>query len=173
MAFIVEDGTVVPDANSYATVAEAEDYATDRLYTSWTSASSGKEEALIRATAAIDAMYGGRFPGYKVSGRDQSLEWPRQAAYDDEDNLIAADEVPIEIKQAVYEAAVRELAVPGSMMPDLERGGGIRSLRAGSVAIEYSDTATVTTTYSLINGILAPLLVTGSGGGMFGVAVRG
>lgn len=162
MALVLEDGTVVAGANSGLSVADADAYHLARGNTAWTSVSSspdqGKSAALIRGTAAIDAKYRARFPGAKVGGRDQGIQWPRTGAYDADGNEIASDEIPQEYKDAIAEAALRELVEPGSMMPDLERGGDIRSLKAGSVAIEYGGAAPATTTFSIIDGILAPLL---------------
>jgi hypothetical protein len=101
------------------------------------------------------------------------MEWPRSDAYDNSDELIAADEIPVEIIQATCEAAVRELADPGAMMPDLERGGGVRRLKAGSVEIEYGANAANQTTFSAISALLSGLLSGGGGGGLFVDAGRG
>lgn len=174
MAIVLEDGTGVEGANSYASVADADEYFSDRGSTTWSAGTpTTKAEALIRATAAIDATYGNRFTGYRSNGRDQELQWPRTQAYDQESYLLPSDEVPTEVVKATFEASVRELAEPGSMAPDLERGGQVKSLKAGSVAIEYGDNADATTTYTLIDGILSGLLVTGDGGGLFAIATRG
>ena len=173
MTIIVEDGSGLPDANSYVSMDDAAAYCAARGLTFATSPSAPGEAALIRATAAIDAAYRGRFPGYKANGRDQALEWPRGQAYDFEGLLIAGDEVPQEIINATCEAAVREFATAGSMMPDLERGGSVRRLKAGSVEIEYGANASAQTAFTIIDGILSGLLSGGSGGGLFGVAVRG
>ncbi len=155
MAFIVEDGTIVEDANSYVTEAEF-DYYCDSL---------GKdpddgdvEQALVRGTQAIDARYRARYPGTRAEGRDQSLEWPRTEATDINGFDIDEDEIPQEVKDAVCEAALRELTEPGSMLPDLERGGNIKRLKAGSVEVEYGAGATATTKYTAIDGILSSLI---------------
>lgn len=171
MTLVLEDGTGIESANSYATEDDFDEYVDAR---SITPASGDKEAALIRATTAIDARYGASFPGYRKAGRDQGLLWPRAAAYDSEGWLLPDDEVPKEVVEATIEAAVRELANPGSMMPDLERGGGIQSIRAGSVGITYSQNASAKTTYTLIDGIIANVLSGngGSNGGMFGQSVR-
>lgn len=162
MALVVQDGTNPTGANSYADSDTADAYALDHGASAWTDASSGKDEALIRATAAIDATYRGRFPGWKTFLRAQLTEWPRTDAYDDEDNLIGANEVPQEVISATIEAAFRELATPGSMLPDMARGGAIHRVKAGSVEVEYADNAEATTTYSLIDGILSPVLTSSS-----------
>lgn len=173
MALVLETGDGLSTANSYTTESAADSYFEDRGITDWTDSSGDKEGALIRATAAIDATYRGRFPGYKANAREQALEWPRQLAYDVEDNLIDGNEVPVEVVNATCEAALRELLSPGSVLPDLERGGSIKRLKAGSVEIEYGANASPQTTFQLINGILSGILTTGSGGGLFGVASRG
>lgn len=158
MAFLVEDGTGLAAANSYVSVANAEAYADDRGLTFTSGSTANKQSALVRATAAIDAEYGALFSGWRANDRSQALEWPREDAYDREDNLIANNEIPDELVEATIEGAVRELATPGSLMPDLGRGGEIKRVRAGSVEVEYSDAASATTVYSLIAGILAPIL---------------
>jgi hypothetical protein len=158
MAFLVEDGTGIEGATSYASEDDADTYWEDRNNTDWTG--TDKEAALIRATHSLDYMYRGRFPGLKTNGRAQSLEWPRSEAYDAEDEEIAEDEIPQEIIDATCELALRELIEAGSTMPDLDRGGHIRRVKAGSVEVEYAGGATATTTYSKVDGILAGLLGT-------------
>lgn len=175
MSIVLEDGTGVAGANAYVTVAECDAYHEARGNSDWTEVSTspdqGKSAAIVRATAALDATYGGRFPGYRLLARAQGLEWPREGAYDREYNTVASDEVPQEIKDACCEMALRELIEAGSMMPDLERGGNIRAMTAGSVSIEYGSNATATTTFQLIAGILNRLMLTASG--PFARAVRG
>ena len=172
MSIVVEDGSGVAGANSYVAVDDCKAYCDARGLTFSASPTAEGEQALIRATQAIDAMYGARYPGYRTNGRDQSLQWPRAEATDAEGEEIADDEIPQEIIDATCEAAVRELATPGSMMPDLERGGRIQSLQAGSVAITYGSNAEAVTTFQTIDGVLAGLL--GSPVASFvGRAVRG
>lgn len=175
-AFEVEDGSGIADATSYVSENDADAYAEGVNNTAWAAGTSAnKEAALVRASTAIDARYGASFPGYRAHGREQGLEWPRAAAYDAAGWLIADDIVPVEVVKATIEAAFRELANPGSMMPDLARGGAIQSVTAGSVSVTWSGNAAAKTAYTLIDGIIAPILntATGSGGGLFGVAVRG
>ncbi len=167
---ILEDGTAPAGANSYATEAMLSSYADDR---SITLATSDAEAALVRATAAIEALYGSRYPGTRTNGRDQSLGWPRKNATDFEGETIAEDEIPQEIINAVCEAAIRELTEPGSMQPDLDRGGAIKRMKAGEVEIEYGSNAADTTTFSIIDGIMAPLLGGNASASLFAAAVRG
>lgn len=164
MSLDVETGSGSPDSNSYVSLSDASDYASDHGLTFPASPAGPAEAALIRATAAIDATYRARFPGQRTNGRSQSLEWPRKYAGDAAGEPIADDEIPQEIINATIEAAVRELALPNSMMPDLERGGQIKSIQAGSVAIEYGGNATARTAFTLIDGILSSLISTGTSG---------
>jgi hypothetical protein len=170
---IVEDGTGLSNSDSYVSVDDCASYCTARGLSFGTSPTVTGEQAIIRASAAIDAIYRDRFPGFKRNGRAQAMEWPRSGAYDNADEIIADDEVPVEIIQATCEAAVRELADPGSMMPDLERGGGVRRLKAGSVEIEYGANALNQTTFTAIGNLLSGLIAGGSGGGLFLNAGRG
>ena len=117
------------------------------------------DSGLIRATAALDGAYRMIYPGYRTLGRQQGLEWPRTAAYDYEGLVIDTHEVPREVIAATCEIAIREIAVPGSMAPDLAAGGFIRALRAGSVSIEYTGAAyQVQPIYTKINDIMASLI---------------
>jgi hypothetical protein len=155
VALVVENGTGLAGANSYVSVADFEAYLDARA----TALPSGDEDgALIRATQFIDGEYRLRFPGTRLNGRAQALEWPRKDAVDQFGDDIDDDEVPIEIKNATCEAAVRELADPGSLSPDMERGGKIKELQAGSVDITYTDGAPAETIFSIIDKALSGII---------------
>lgn len=168
--FIVEDGTGVVGATSYCSEDDFDNYTEDRNYTVTV---GDTETALVRATQVLDAIYRRRYPGTRTFGRGQSLEWPRTDATDVNDVALDIDEIPEEIIAATCELALRELASPGSTMPDLERGGDIRRLAAGSVSIEYGASASVKTVFSLIDGIMSSLIGGGTDGGMFATTTRG
>jgi hypothetical protein len=157
MALVLQDGTNPTGANAYANRSMASTYVIDRALT-FSGTNEALDAALIRGTEAIDGMFGARFPGWRTFLREQLTAWPRTDAYDSEDNLIDTDEIPVEVINASIEAAVRELATPGSMQPDLARGGAIKRVKAGSVEVEYADAADVTTTWSKIEQMLAPIL---------------
>lgn len=132
MAFIVEDGTGVANANSYIDVAWADTYFTDRGNTDWTDAStSAKQVALIRATDYIDVTY--VFIGIKASS-EQGLEWPRSYAIDIYGEELTG--IPTILKKAVAETAVRALA--GELIEDFDSQGRIKRERVeGAVEVEY------------------------------------
>ena len=75
MSLITEDGTGRDDAESYVTVAFADNYATAHGLTAWTGTDTVKEVALRKATQYIDTTY--NFRSAK-SYQYQALEFPRQ-----------------------------------------------------------------------------------------------
>lgn len=117
------------------TVAEADAYALSRGRTVWLEVSSSppdtKKAAIRRATDFIAGMYNDRW----------LVEFEPADA-------------PDGVKYAIAEAAIRELEEPGSLMPDLDRGGKIKRLAAGSVEIEYADGASPVTVFQGIEYLL-------------------
>lgn len=169
MALVVEDGTGLAGAESYVSAADCAAYATARGLTFATGTSG--EQALRRATAWIDASFGPFFRGYPLRQRAQALEWPRVGATDAIGYPIGSSEIPAELKNALCEAAIRELAESGSLAPDLDRGGAIQSMQAGSVSITYASGAPSATTFQAIENALSRLI--GNTRRMSGVVARG
>lgn len=96
-----------------------------------------REAALLRASEALDGIYGARFPGKKAT-RSQVRAWPRVGAVDHcsgED--IPDDEAPVEVETAAYALALAELASPGSSTPTLTLGRTVRSQKVGSIQREF------------------------------------
>lgn len=110
-------------ADSYATLADALAYHAAIGNAAWSASTvtdTQREAALRRATAWLDGRYD--WPGYRVNGRLQALDWPRHEAYDTEDEIIDYTTIPDEVVNATCEAALRELASPGSLSPDVTPG---------------------------------------------------
>jgi hypothetical protein len=159
---VVETGSGVTGANAFLSVADWKAYA-DQQGWDYSTAEYTEDQigsAIVRGRAWLDAMYRSRWPGSRANGREQSTAWPRKDATDGDGEVIVDDEIPAEVKDASAEAAWRELQEPGSLSPDLERGGAIKSLKAGSVEITYADGASSLTVYSGIAQMLDGLLTT-------------
>lgn len=77
MAFLVEDGTGLPNSNSYVSVADANTYFTDRAMAGFPSDLTAAQAALIQATDYIDRRFGGAFVWDQLQPGVQALEWPR------------------------------------------------------------------------------------------------
>ena len=99
MPLIVEDGSGIPGANSYVTLAEAEDYFALKGVTV-----DLIEADLVNATQYLDLMFGMAYNG-RLADDDQSLLWPRTVFFDNLGRRRDANTIPNELKVATYEAA--------------------------------------------------------------------
>jgi hypothetical protein len=106
MPIVVEDGTGLVNANSYASVADADAYFTDRGNTAWGLATSDdKSSALINATDYIDTTNAGKWVGcVEFPDTPQALAFPRTKM------VKFPDGVPAGVVRATYEYAVRWLS---------------------------------------------------------------
>jgi len=98
---IVENGTGLPNADSYVSIEFADDYFSARGVSGWGALTvEQKEQSLIRATDFIDNIY--QWYGKKAT-TEQSLRFPRVNLTDYEGMLVIG--VPYCLKKAVCEAA--------------------------------------------------------------------
>ncbi|MGU3496355.1 DnaT-like ssDNA-binding protein [Xanthobacteraceae bacterium A53D] len=159
MSLVVEDGTGIAAADSYVSSADLLDYAGRFSGATLPTDEAALERPLRVASAWVDATYRARFRGQRLRGRQQGLEWPRSDAFDAAGSEVPETEVPREIRDATCEAALREVAKPGSLSPDLKRGGAIKSVTAGEVEVVFADRAPLSTTFATIEGWLSGLLL--------------
>ena len=114
MTFAVQDDTGgVSGANAYVSVADFKTYHDDRGNDySGAVDDAALEVAIIKATDYLDTRF--RYMGKKRLGRDQLTEWPRTSAWDRDRYYL--NDVPVEVKEATSEYALR--AIAGSINPD-------------------------------------------------------
>lgn len=99
---IVEDGSGMMNANSYVTLAYADQYAVNRNYSGWVSQSDYvKSAAIIKAMDYVDNIFD--WKGRKMY-KDQALNFPRANIIDD-DGFNYSGEIPERLKKAICEAA--------------------------------------------------------------------
>lgn len=118
---VVEDGTGLANANTYVSRSEASDYHRLLDNAAWAAASEHQQvAALINATQYVDLRF--RYAGELVEDDPpQALAFPREDS--DAGELLDArgidvsGTVPVQIKQATMEYALRALA--DALMPDL------------------------------------------------------
>ncbi|MDV3469013.1 DnaT-like ssDNA-binding protein [Stenotrophomonas sp. C3(2023)] len=157
----------------YGTLDAANSYHQARGNAAWAlGTDEARTGALVRATDYIDGRYrvllaSGRwasmFPGVRTEGRGQANEWPRTGARDYGGNLLRANVVPDEVERATYEAALRELASPGSLSPDYVASEAVTKEKVGPIEVTYADAAAAgqvpnRPVVPAIDEILAPLL---------------
>lgn len=158
MAFTVEDGSGVEDANAYITVDFANDYFSERGITAWTGADGLKQIAIIKATDYIEKVYGMAFLGYKNDAQ-QSLSWPRNGE-DEETGL------PKALKQATAEYALRALSAALVSDPTHEsKFITAESKKVGPIekSFTYSeaDGVTILAAYPAADLLIRPLILAG------------
>tara|TARA_R110002096_G_scaffold104099_1_gene229112 strand:- start:1546 stop:2067 length:522 start_codon:yes stop_codon:yes gene_type:complete len=130
MALIVEDGSVVPNANGYISVAELDAYWLCRNVT-LTQTDPEKEAAIIIATQYVDLN--NKWKG-SICMSDQSLDWPRTGVMDDEGRIIPSFTIPDQLKNAVAEYTQRQLSA--DLQPDVTDAGTLKKVKKKVDVIE-------------------------------------
>lgn len=136
---IIEDGTLVPDANSYISVAEADSYWVDHgSPVQWTGLTEDeKEVALIQATEYLETNYCFRSC---LQSTTQSLSFPRLAFYDKEGRLLAGEGViPKQIKNAQAELALRVVIDNSARLDTSPSDSNIIEEKVGDHEITFSE----------------------------------
>lgn len=167
MSLIVEDGSGLSNAESYASVAEADAYHAARGNADW-EAVDDKEAALRKASDYLTQVYTMEWSGARKS-ITQSLDWPRQLAqrrnvevgYQYGIIYYTDSEVPQEVKRACIELALR--ASSEALLQDLTREVASESI-AGAVSVTYREGGERQKRYAAIEAILEPTLSIGSSG---------
>ena len=153
MSLIVEDGTGMETAESYASVAQADARLAALGMTNWaTITPTEKEQALRRATVAMVQFFGGRWKGTRLY-RAQALDWPRYGAEVD-GHVIPSTEVPVDVRNACIDLAIK--AAAGDLNPDLERA--VRREKVGPLETEYADYSPQSTRYRALEQALSSYL---------------
>lgn len=120
------------------------------------------EQALLVASEWVDNVYGKSFSGYKTGGFVQEREWPRATAVTNTypQHVFADSDIPDRVKQATYEAALRQIATPGSLQVDYTPNKYKRVSIDGALSVEYagfSSASEIQSQFLIIDQLLAPL----------------
>lgn len=132
MALIVEDGSGRADAESFVSVAGADDYLSKRNRDgTWATYTTSQKEGYLRAASEyLDAVCRWRGMPMRLV---QALGWPRAGAMDRNGLLVASDIVP-----PLVIAATCEIAALGAI--EQEGTPTVSSKTVGPITVEY-DTA--------------------------------
>ena len=158
MSFVVETGAGLSNANSYASVASADAYNSDRGYTDWAALTTGeKETALIRATDYLEATYREAWKGYRVKAT-QALSWPREAVVVDTFQ-IANNIVPGVVVNACIEMARKTLTYDQLIIDQQQR---VVREKVDVIETEYAEFSDPAQRYPQVNRMLMPYLASSS-----------
>jgi hypothetical protein len=163
VTLIVEDGSGLPNANSYCDLDYALEYCTMKGYTSWQSLSETEQKVfIIRGTEFVDNFYNWR--GRKGKG-SQALSFPRFDLYDDDHYLING--IPEKLKKACLEAAFLNSSTDAStLFSTKDENGAIKRQKVDSLEVEYFNNqqnetnlnaVDYTTIYDILNKLLKGL----------------
>lgn len=157
MPLIVEDGSGLATAQTYASVSTVTEYLTARGNATFTAATiAAREAAVLRAMRYIEGNYRLRWKGRKVD-IDQALAWPRYEVQDENGYAVDAYVIPQALKDALAEAALRELTTTDSLRPDVDRTGVTRE-RVGPLEVEYGPGASNLPVFKVIDDLLSGLI---------------
>jgi hypothetical protein len=166
MALITETGSGACDSESYASVAQADDYHAKRGATLWSSLQvADKEAALRRASDYVTEAYRQKWKGARTHYA-QALDWPRFGAELDDVSYgqyaayVDPNSVPQQVINATCELAFR--AAQGPLADDID-GPRLISKTIGPIKKEYAATGPEHKRYRSIDMLLRPLLSSGGG----------
>lgn len=158
---IVEDGSIVADANSYVDITYADAHFASRRTTSWANLTlEEKEGALINATDFIEATYGMNFKGELVSPGVQPLSWPRSGVFITTNYEIPDTEIPKRLKDAVCDLALK-VSAGTELMADQDRI--ILKEKIDVIETTYQQGSDPATRFVKASRLLSPLLASGEG----------
>lgn len=140
MALIVEDGSGLPDAEAYISVADADAYHHARGNVAWAALTTEAKEAALRLGADyMGAVYGPKWCGKRLTDT-QALDWPRTGR----------EGVPEAVRRANAELAVRASA--GPLLAD--QGPAVKQETVGPLSVTYADGARQSTRYAAVDAAL-------------------
>lgn len=151
---IVEDGSIVTDANSYNTIAEIKAYATLRGFTL-------NDDDTITENQAIIAMdyiesFSQNFKGIPTVGLLQSLSWPRTYV------IVGADEYLTDYIPPMLKAAQCRLVVDINkgidLLPSFATLDRIKRSKTGPLEKEWFESPSIAPVLIAADALLAPLL---------------
>lgn len=156
---LVENGTGLPDAEAFNTVAEFRDYCAKRGIDLPAEITDTKIEQWLREAAEYLCIIV-RYRGLKLVPT-QSLEFPRQDCVDVYGQVVTG--VPKRLKDAeLYLAS--EMISGKSLLEALERGGKISSESVGNLSVSYAPDAPAGTTFPRALSLIEPFVWVGVDG---------
>lgn len=154
MTLIIETGEGLANANSYATVAELQEYA---LMRGETLPTEGQEVLLVKAMDYLEQFTATSTPAYKgvPLTNTQALQWPRTGA-------VSGPAIPRQLKAAQCQLAIE--AIDYDLMPSND-GFAVAREQVDVLEVEYATggrlsgkTMPATPTFPKVKALLDPLM---------------
>ncbi|MGV8864096.1 MAG: DnaT-like ssDNA-binding protein [Pseudomonas sp.] len=154
MALVIETGSIVPGAESFASASELATYAEN--FGKIIPAAVPLQEALLRRAA----LQMGTMPWKgRTVDRDQALAWPRYDAYRN-GFILPSDEIPPQIKAGQL-ALAAEIHGDDLAPPESKKGAVVRNRVEGAVDVQYASAsssasrpAAIRQSYAQFSGLL-------------------
>jgi hypothetical protein len=156
MTLIIEDGSIVDNANSYVTSAEYIGWADDRFGVERSTAPKCESDAESYILRAMDYFEGQVFVGTKKQS-DQPLQWPRDSVYID-GFYQSNSAIPKEVKISIYELAYAEEQGNGELNT-VDRK--VKKEKVSSIEVEYADNSSSTSSNVSVPNAMRKLLAYG------------
>ena len=167
IALVVENGTGLPDANSYCDLDFAIEYCTMKGYTDWLKLSENQQKIfIIRGTEFVDNFYTWKGIRHKQS---QSMAFPRDDIYDDD--RYPVDGIPDKLKKACIEAAfLNASSSANTLFSTKDENGKVKKQKVDTLEVEYFNAeqsglsaadVDYKTIYDILNKLLKGLYKTG------------
>jgi hypothetical protein len=169
--FVVEDGTGLSTAVSYASLSDADTYHSRRGNTAWTQLTVGnKKAALVKAADYLLQLYTSQWKGVRINGT-QALDWPRAEVEREDYGISSAgyygwlayypdDEVPAAVKNAACEAALS--SITAALLA--EQSQSVVREKVDVLEVQYSEYSAQRRRFPVIDGLLRPFVMAGNKG---------
>lgn len=165
ITLVVEDGTGLPNANSYCDLDFAIEYCTMKGYADWLKLSDDEQKVfIIRGTEFVDNFYNWKGIRHRQS---QSMAFPRDEIYDDDKYPVNG--IPEKLKKACIEAAfLNATSGTSTLFSTKDENGGIKKQKVDTLEVEYfgnqksgsASDVDYTTIYDVLNKLLKGLYKT-------------
>jgi len=139
MALIVENGSIVEGANSYATLAQIRAYAADRGVT------LSDDDTVLTPYAILATDYleskSDLFVGKQVQ-TNQPLSWPRQGVIQTDNSYFPTNQIPPALVNAQCQLVIEQVQNGVTLLPTIDRfhtGGFVTHEKLGPMETTFSE----------------------------------
>ncbi len=166
MALIIEDGTVVANANSYVTLEEYRAFALARGVVV-PAVDADAEVQLIEAMDYLEAQRS-KYQGHKTDPAAQLLQFPRTGVVIDCNAELGANDIPVELKQAQMRLAMEVNA--GNILMPTSDGRVVKREKVDVIEREFmtggdnGNSGLPMPSFPAVDALLAPLFAACGGG---------